>query len=75
VVTAPSACSSAHVSGVLIIRRSVIISATGHDGPMGAFCAKRLVSAGVLKELVSVQYSFLHYFSTHLSRGTCAAWT
>lgn len=31
----------------------VIISATGHDGPMGAFCAKRLVSAGLLKELVS----------------------
>lgn len=29
----------------------VIISATGHDGPMGAFSAKRLVSAGLLKEL------------------------
>jgi ribulose 1,5-bisphosphate synthetase/thiazole synthase len=31
---------------------SVIISATGHDGPMGAFSAKRLVSNGLLKELV-----------------------
>ena len=29
----------------------VIISATGHDGPMGAFSAKRLVSTGLLKEL------------------------
>ncbi|KAJ3839541.1 thiazole biosynthetic enzyme [Lentinula raphanica] len=29
----------------------VIVSATGHDGPMGAFTAKRLVSAGLLKEL------------------------
>ncbi|KAF5369468.1 hypothetical protein D9758_002735 [Tetrapyrgos nigripes] len=27
------------------------VSATGHDGPMGAFSAKRLVSAGLLKEL------------------------
>jgi thiamine thiazole synthase len=25
----------------------VVVSATGHDGPMGAFCAKRLVSAGL----------------------------
>ncbi|KAJ3983618.1 thiazole biosynthetic enzyme [Lentinula detonsa] len=29
----------------------VVVSATGHDGPMGAFSAKRLVSAGLLKEL------------------------
>ena len=29
----------------------VIITATGHDGPMGAFSAKRLVSAGLLKQL------------------------
>ena len=29
----------------------VIITATGHDGPMGAFSAKRLVSTGMLKEL------------------------
>lgn len=33
------------------ITAPVIISATGHDGPMGAFSAKRLVSAGLLKEL------------------------
>ncbi|KAG6831927.1 hypothetical protein H0H92_006528 [Tricholoma furcatifolium] len=33
------------------ITAPVIISATGHDGPMGAFSAKRLVSAGLRKEL------------------------
>ncbi|KAF5319936.1 hypothetical protein D9611_011036 [Ephemerocybe angulata] len=33
------------------ITAPVIISATGHDGPMGAFSAKRLVSTGLLKEL------------------------
>ncbi|CUA68909.1 Thiamine thiazole synthase [Rhizoctonia solani] len=34
-----------------VITAPVIISATGHDGPMGAFCAKRLVSTGLVKEL------------------------
>lgn len=33
------------------ITAPIIVSATGHDGPMGAFSAKRLVSAGLLKEL------------------------
>lgn len=33
------------------ITAPVIISASGHDGPMGAFSAKRLVSSGILKEL------------------------
>lgn len=33
------------------ITSPIVISATGHDGPMGAFSAKRLVSAGLLKEL------------------------
>ena len=33
------------------ITAPIIISATGHDGPMGAHSAKRLVSAGLLKEL------------------------
>jgi len=33
------------------ITAPVVISATGHDGPMGAFSAKRLVSSGILKEL------------------------
>ncbi|KXN88070.1 Thiamine thiazole synthase [Leucoagaricus sp. SymC.cos] len=33
------------------ITAPIIISATGHDGPMGAFSAKRLVSAGLLTEL------------------------
>ncbi|EKM79287.1 hypothetical protein AGABI1DRAFT_40074 [Agaricus bisporus var. burnettii JB137-S8] len=33
------------------ITAPVIVSATGHDGPMGAFSAKRMVSAGLLKEL------------------------
>ncbi|KAJ1309324.1 hypothetical protein OPQ81_004985 [Rhizoctonia solani] len=34
-----------------VITAPVVISATGHDGPMGAFCAKRLVSTGLVKEL------------------------
>ena len=34
-----------------VITAPVVISATGHDGPMGAFSAKRLVSMGLLKEL------------------------
>ncbi len=29
-----------------VITASVTVSATGHGGPMGALCAKRLVSAG-----------------------------
>jgi thiamine thiazole synthase len=33
------------------ITAPIIVSATGHDGPMGAFSAKRMVSAGLLKEL------------------------
>ncbi|RDB17829.1 Thiamine thiazole synthase [Hypsizygus marmoreus] len=33
------------------ITAPIIVSATGHDGPMGAFSAKRLVSAGLTKEL------------------------
>ncbi|GME83156.1 unnamed protein product [Ambrosiozyma monospora] len=31
------------------INSKVIISCTGHDGPMGAFCVKRLASLGLLK--------------------------
>jgi len=33
------------------ITAPVVVSATGHDGPMGAFSAKRLVSAGLLQSL------------------------
>lgn len=33
------------------ITAPVIVTATGHDGPMGAFSAKRLVTTGLLKEL------------------------
>lgn len=31
------------------INSKLIISCTGHDGPMGAFCVKRLVSQGLIK--------------------------
>lgn len=34
-----------------VIVAPVVVSATGHDGPMGAFSAKRLVSTGLLAEL------------------------
>lgn len=33
------------------INAPVIISTTGHDGPFGAFCVKRLVSMGQLEKL------------------------
>jgi len=33
------------------ITAPIVVSATGHDGPMGAFSAKRLVSAGLLEGL------------------------
>ncbi|ETW81714.1 hypothetical protein HETIRDRAFT_440039 [Heterobasidion irregulare TC 32-1] len=33
----------------------VVVSATGHDGPMGAFCARRLVSAGLRPALGSMR--------------------
>lgn len=39
-----------------VITAPVVISATGHDGPMGAFCAKRLVSTGLVKELGDMRY-------------------
>ena len=34
-----------------VLTAPVVVSATGHDGPMGAFSAKRLVSMGLLREL------------------------
>jgi cysteine-dependent adenosine diphosphate thiazole synthase len=37
------------------ITAPVIVSATGHDGPMGAFCAKRLVSVGLHERLGGVR--------------------
>ncbi|MCJ1474154.1 thiamine metabolism- protein [Lambiella insularis] len=33
------------------INAPLVISTTGHDGPFGAFCAKRLVSMGLLEKL------------------------
>ncbi|KZO93899.1 thiazole biosynthetic enzyme [Calocera viscosa TUFC12733] len=33
------------------ITAPVVVAATGHDGPMGAFCAKRLVSNGMIEKL------------------------
>lgn len=33
------------------INAPVVISTTGHDGPFGAFCAKRLVSTGIVSKL------------------------
>jgi thiamine thiazole synthase len=37
------------------ITAPIVISATGHDGPMGAFSAKHLVSAGLLQGLSSTE--------------------
>lgn len=33
------------------INAPIVISTTGHDGPFGAFCVKRLVSMNQIKEL------------------------
>lgn len=33
------------------INAPITISTTGHDGPFGAFCAKRLVSTGLVDKL------------------------
>lgn len=39
------------------ITAPVVCSFTGHDGPMGAFCVKRLVSTGVVDKLGQVSIS------------------
>ncbi|EPQ54603.1 Thi4-domain-containing protein [Gloeophyllum trabeum ATCC 11539] len=53
-----------------VITAPVIVSATGHDGPMGAFSAKRLVSAGLLKELGNMRCLDMNRAEPAIVNGT-----
>lgn len=53
-----------------VITAPVIISATGHDGPMGAFSAKRLVSTGLLKELGNMRCLDMNRSEPAIVNGT-----
>lgn len=53
------------------ITAPVIVSATGHDGPMGAFCAKRLVSAGLRERLEGMRGLDTSEAESMIVRGTC----
>jgi thiamine thiazole synthase len=53
-----------------VITAPVIISSTGHDGPMGAFCAKRLVSTGVVKELGNMRCLDMNRAEPSIVNGT-----
>ncbi|KAG9126899.1 thiamine metabolism- protein [Ceratobasidium sp. 392] len=46
-----------------VITAPVIASATGHDRPTGAFCARRLVNTGLVKEIgIRGNATFLFHF-------------
>lgn len=64
-----------HITGVVTnwtsITASVTVSATGHDGPMGAFCAKRLVSAGLRERLEGMRGLDTNEAESMIVRGTC----
>lgn len=52
VITAPVVVTATGMLCVLLLLMSAYLThCPGHDGPMGAFSAKRLVSTGLLKEL------------------------
>jgi len=53
-----------------VITAPVIISATGHDGPMGAFSAKRLVSTGLVKELGNMRCLDMNRAEPNIVNGT-----
>lgn len=53
------------------ITAPVTVSATGHDGPMGAFCTKRLVSAGLRERLEGMHGLDMSEAESMIVRGTC----
>ncbi|KDQ62341.1 hypothetical protein JAAARDRAFT_170661 [Jaapia argillacea MUCL 33604] len=53
-----------------VITAPIIVSATGHDGPMGAFSAKRMVSAGLLKELGNMRCLDMNRAEPAIVNGT-----
>lgn len=52
------------------INAPVIISTTGHDGPFGAFCAKRLVSMGSLSALGGMRGLDMNLAEDAIVKGT-----
>ncbi|KAF7314285.1 Thiamine thiazole synthase [Mycena kentingensis (nom. inval.)] len=52
------------------ITAPIIITATGHDGPMGAFSAKRLVSMGLSKELGNMRGLDMNASEPSIVNGT-----
>jgi thiamine thiazole synthase len=59
------------VTNRTVIAAPVTVSATGHDGPMGAFCAKRLVSAGLRERLDGMRGLDMHEAESMIVRDTC----
>ncbi|KAI0304522.1 Thi4 family-domain-containing protein, partial [Multifurca ochricompacta] len=52
------------------ITAPVVVSATGHDGPMGAFCAKRLVTAGLRERLGGMRGLDMNEAESAIINGT-----
>jgi len=52
------------------INAPVIISTTGHDGPFGAFCAKRMVSMGGLEALGGMRGLNMNLAEDAIVKGT-----
>lgn len=52
------------------INAPVLISTTGHDGPFGAFCAKRLVSMNALNALGGMRGLDMNRAEDAIVKGT-----
>ncbi|CAH2352287.1 thiamine thiazole synthase [[Candida] railenensis] len=52
------------------INAPIILSTTGHDGPFGAFCAKRAVAIGGLKKLGGMRGLDMNSAEDHIVKGT-----
>ncbi|KAH9042252.1 Thi4-domain-containing protein [Lactarius pseudohatsudake] len=57
--------------GPNVITAPVTVSATGHDGQIGAFCAKRLVSAGLREQPEGMRRLDTNKAESMIIRGTC----
>lgn len=52
------------------INAPLVISTTGHDGPFGAFCAKRLVSMNVMEKLGGMRGLDMNRAEDAIVKGT-----
>ncbi|KAH9065532.1 Thi4-domain-containing protein [Lactarius vividus] len=57
--------------GLDVISAPVTVNATGHDGKIGAFCAKRLVSAGLREQPEGMRGLDMSKVESMIIRGTC----